>query len=53
MKIELYLNPETDMWGLSVTGSDDWDDLNDLTEQEATDEADAIHAETGAPIFRT
>ena len=53
MKIELYHNPETDMWDLRVLGSDEWVEMSDLTEQEATDEAAAIHAETGAPIFLT
>ena len=53
MKIEIYQNPETDLFDLSVTGCTDYDDLNDLTEQDANDEAEAIQAETNAPIVRT
>lgn len=52
MRIEVYSNPETDLFNLRVIGSDEWDDMNDLTEQEAVDEADAIAAETGALIVR-
>ena len=50
MTIEVYHNPETDLFDLRVIGSDEWDDMNDLTEQEAFDEALAISAETGAEI---
>lgn len=50
MQIEIYQNPETDLFDLRVIGSDDWDEMRDLTEQEARDEADAISAETGATI---
>ena len=53
MEIQIYQNPETDLFDLRVTGSNDWDDMNDLTEQEANDEADAISDETDAPIVRT
>jgi hypothetical protein len=53
MHIEIYENPETDLFDLRVTGSDEYDDLNGLTEQEAKDEADAISAETGADIVYT
>lgn len=52
MLIEIYQSPETDLFDLRVVGSEDWDDLCDLSEQEARDEADAISAETGAPIIR-
>jgi hypothetical protein len=51
MQIEIYSNPETDLFDLRVVGSDDWDEMTDLTEKEAQDEAEAISAETGAPIM--
>lgn len=53
--IEIYNNPETDLWDLRVHGdaADDWDALNDLTEQEALEEADSIAAETSGVIYRT
>lgn len=51
MRIEVYQNPETDLFDLRVIGSDDWDEMADLSEQEARDEADAISAETGAQII--
>ena len=50
--ITIYANPETDLFDISVSGSDGWDDMNDLTEQEAIDEAEAIQAETGYKIIR-
>jgi hypothetical protein len=50
--ITIYANPETDLFDIIVSGSDAWDDMNDLTEQEATDEADAIQAETGFQIVK-
>jgi len=53
MAIEIYENPETGLFDLRVTGSDEYDDLNDLTEQEAKDEADAISAGFGADIVYT
>lgn len=53
MQIEVYRNPESDLFDLRVRGSDDWDELRDLTEEEARDEAEAISAETGADIVYT
>jgi len=53
MKIQIYHNPETDLFDLSVSGSTEYDDMNDLTEQEADDEADHLNYLNGAPIVRT
>lgn len=48
--IEVYQDPENDGWSVTVIGSDEWDALADLTEQEARDEAEAISYEIGAPV---
>jgi len=50
--IEIYLNPETDEFSVTVVGSDDWDDICGLTEQEAMDEAIAISDETGYSVIK-
>ncbi len=50
MKVEVFHNPETDLFDLKVIGSDEWDDMNDLEEQEAIDEAEAIASEIDGEI---
>ena len=51
--VELYHCHERDLWDVIVHGSEDWDVLRDLPEQEAIDEAEAIAAEIQAPVVRT
>lgn len=52
--VTIYQDPETDLFSIRVDADElnGWDDLADLTEQEAIDEADAIAAEIGATIIR-
>lgn len=53
--IEIYRCSELDTCTVHVHGddADDWDILEDLTEQEAQDEAQAIADETGGTIYFT
>lgn len=50
MTVQVYHNPETDLFDITVIGAFEYDDICDLTEQEAKDEADAIADETGYTI---
>lgn len=50
--ISIYLDSEDDTFSVKVVGSDEWDELSGLSEQEAIDEADAIQAETSLKIVK-
>lgn len=50
--VEIYHCPERDAYDVRVVGSDDWDSLSDLSEQEARDEAEAIAVELGVEVVR-
>jgi hypothetical protein len=50
--ISIYQDSEDDTFSVKVVGSDNWDELSGLSEQEAIDEADAIQAETSLKIVK-